>query len=403
MKTDPPPAPLGIGRSLEPMHSMIFKPYRGFRRYNTTMIVTLISVAACVSAAQQSLGAQDRPAPNSSTEVPMVPGRGEAWLDAVEATFDADVLPSSAAAGRALGAKLAAALNRPAGDSTPAPAVELTVAGKNVPDGTAKELVDVLRGKLDGTDVRISEPGAKASSSDDGNTIHIKVNCALQPDNTPDAQEPRVQLYVLRARFAHGGAEEDVEARFVEKPWVEGFAAYVSQRPGRHWVLARSSEFCTSQIVAKDRALRDAARQLAERVSQTIEMWHERRPWAEWQAGDQSAIENELIPTIREGQFVVDEFAQRLSRPYGGVWRHAILLEVDSEGIQQIARSIAVSRKMDRRARFTGVILIAAVLAVVAVVYFLMNSVTKGYYSWPLRIMSVVAIGGVVVLFMLLA
>ena len=101
---------------------------------------------------------------------------------------------------------------------------------------------------------------------------------------------------------------------------------------------------------------------------------------------------------VRSGDLVADRFSQRLSRPYGDVWREAILIDVTPARLagfyQQAdeAESVAFSSRTGRLLGFVAIMFIATIL------YFVLNAITRGYYRMP-----VVMIVGALVLLVVIA
>ena len=90
---------------------------------------------------------------------------------------------------------------------------------------------------------------------------------------------------------------------------------------------------------------------------------------------------------------IADRFITRLSRPYGHVYRAAILLDISPEQLVKIRASQAVASQLARSTfamRLTGGLVL---LAVAWLLYGLLNALTRGYY----RVLAGLVAGGVVV------
>ena len=182
-----------------------------------------------------------------------------------------------------------------------------------------------------------------------------------------------------------------MSVRFVDKPWVGGFAEFCSTSARRHFLLAKSSDLASSPHEARAQALRAAAAQLAPRVREQLGSYPSRR------AVRPETIQHDLLATLGKGQYIVDEFAQELQTGAGGaVWRHAFLLEFTPADVQeaswrQVSHHAAVrSHRISTLAAFAGLTVLACVL------YLFLNAATKGYYREALlgAALALVLIGG---------
>ncbi len=96
----------------------------------------------------------------------------------------------------------------------------------------------------------------------------------------------------------------------------------------------------------------------------------------------------------------VDGFEQSVDRPYGRLYRAAVLVRVGPKSLRKIG--VKLEKELERaeaRARVERRVLvwkggIAAVLAVLAVVGYLgLNALTKGFFTWRLRALSLLGLG----------
>ncbi|TWU34578.1 hypothetical protein Q31b_55330 [Novipirellula aureliae] len=166
--------------------------------------------------------------------------------------------------------------------------------------------------------------------------------------------------------------------QFAEKPWVTRFDEIVSKVPYRAFVVGYSSELASSEVQARQSALENVRAQV------DVENWN----------GARVKITDE---------HVVDRFAQRLSRPYGDVWREAVLVDLSGPGMQwTAATAVADAGGRTTMKRLTVLFALLLVLATI-VVCFLANVLTQGYYRKPIRqgtvvVIALVVLGGVLFL-----
>ncbi|SMP72560.1 hypothetical protein SAMN06265222_115102 [Neorhodopirellula lusitana] len=142
---------------------------------------------------------------------------------------------------------------------------------------------------------------------------------------------------------------------FVDKPWVEHLDQLVSQFPNRRYLVGYSEEFASSEAVARQSAIDNARAQV--RVY----------------ANNGYAVEI-------QDRHVIDRFAQKLTRPYGDVWREAVLVDVTSASMQRAAVAKAALGKHAWTFHL-GLITTSVLLIILTVVIcFAINALTQGYY-----------------------
>ncbi|MGH7180195.1 MAG: hypothetical protein ACREJC_22645 [Tepidisphaeraceae bacterium] len=171
-------------------------------------------------------------------------------------------------------------------------------------------------------------------------------------------------------------------AAFADKPWVDDWATFVNTHPRNLFICGSSRTPCTSEEQALNDAYTDAARQLI--------------PIGALKGHD---LERQLIAVLRKGQLVSDRFVQTYDRPYGRVYNASVLLDASPASLGSLRRSLASENRAQiaeyarRGASFVGLI------AVVTLLYWMVNAVTRGYFMWTLRsaALLVVAAGAVVI------
>jgi len=157
-------------------------------------------------------------------------------------------------------------------------------------------------------------------------------------------------------------------------------------------------------------AAADAALESAQRQVQALLLWHSKK-FGVWNADSRETLEgvaawcNEVAQRhLRSGQISIEErFDETIRRDYGKVYRSAVLIRVDEKRLQHLIEDLlgdleagTVEKFARRRGilRTTGAGL--ALALVVILLYFLFNAGTKGYFAWPLRVLS---LGSLIVLY----
>lgn len=368
----------------------------------------------------------DIPPPPSVT----VSRAADAWMkDAGQ--FEPDVYASPRAAARALGARWAKQAAAP-GATAPA-----KVVLRDVPAELRSDLAEGIRSHLPAVVVQMSfdpvrdgpepacsearltfamapprepevrqedredhaEDGGEAVVSDfGGGTRGRLVVRSYRTSRRDESREPAVVLPAqspgtMEIVSVRGVAAETATAavRFVDKPWVEEFSAFQASRPGR-WVVGRSQPTATDATAAADRALRDAAEQLAGIAESQFGPWiHSRRRRVN--ADEVRDIAYSMLQN--DASFVADRLVQKFDRPYGDTWAGAVLVDASQEHVNALANWAAQAdhaRHVDARKTFAaslGLVLVTFLL------YKLVNAYTRGYFTWTLRTaaFAVLAVG----------
>lgn len=316
--------------------------------------------------------------PAPVTMAPSEP-RSPIWSEGVEQEFEADVYPSSLAAAKALGRRMAGPIRNLAGDPNAVIRVVL------FQEGNDRSLVAAF-----GREMERALPGVQPSVEiDPRNASPGEVAVTLRADGAQQAVElvegqtvvisnAQESTRITATAFTADRRTSD-EARFIDKPWIENFGVFASTSPGRQFIVARSNGTCTSESEAHQQALDDARARLNEALGRQGDPRFAELP--------QSAIST---MDVQNGGFVADRFMQSLQTSAGKVWRQAILVDVSAPKLVQLAR-VKVSESREIRESWARMGLsVVGVLALIGVIYFFLNMATRGYYEWSLRIAGVV-------------
>ncbi|HEX3356440.1 MAG TPA: hypothetical protein VHS31_05600 [Tepidisphaeraceae bacterium] len=195
----------------------------------------------------------------------------------------------------------------------------------------------------------------------------------------------------IRGELNHGGIKNPFEARFIDKPWVNDWATFAgTQLPGA-WVTGRSTEPSVSESQAISSAYQNAAKQLAGRVMASFNGSASRL--------SPQALINQIANQLRS-RGTADRFVQRIDRPpHGALWRAAVLIPANDESLSHLAPSVAVSQQQpNTSSRQFGSVL--ALALVILLLYLFLNVVTKGYFTWQLRVGALAVVLIAVFMFM---
>jgi hypothetical protein len=207
------------------------------------------------------------------------------------------------------------------------------------------------------------------------------VGIETHPPPWSGKSETRLNSGRIEATITDNNKQTIISANFVEKPWVENFAEFVNRNPKEQWLLARSQQSCTSQAEAEHQAIRNACDKVTSLLSQMPRQGHAIGPGPTVTAAD-----------IRNGNFIVDRFAQSFAGTAGRIWRQAILINASQDKLTNLARQKTIIRQSWRASFLRDLFSIVGILIVICVVYLFLNAATKGYYTWSLRIAAVVLV-----------
>ncbi len=96
------------------------------------------------------------------------------------------------------------------------------------------------------------------------------VGVDIQPAPWDASGNRKVVTGDLLANARNREWEANVRQNFIEKPWIENYARFVSDGPDRHFLIARSWEACTSENEARQQAIQDACNQLSAIAAQKL-------------------------------------------------------------------------------------------------------------------------------------
>ncbi|HOW71392.1 MAG TPA: hypothetical protein PKY77_12385 [Phycisphaerae bacterium] len=218
----------------------------------------------------------------------------------------------------------------------------------------------------------------------------------------PAEQSANSEVGEIRLTLRTQGGELVRTARFVNAPWTEDFTRWTQQGPGT-WVLGESDQLWPTEDQARADAFQRAAegveRHLRDYIARTgrytpVSVFAERPGW----------LMNQITGELQSGSLVKTEFNQGFERPYGKVYRRAVLVKLPPEQLQKLADRYYRHVDQVRETWGRSVKSSLALLALIFVVYLILNAATRGYYLWVMRTAAgVAAVIGVVVILLCVA
>ena len=201
-------------------------------------------------------------------------------------------------------------------------------------------------------DVRISEevtPGTLTLE------VGVKVSLVVSAE-----WDHRVMLSRGSVRCTARTADDNaftIVKTYDEKPWVHSFDRMVSGYPKRRFVVGYSVGFYSSESEARTSAMSDASEKLNSQFGPG---------------------KGEFLAQRAK---VMDRFAQKLVRPYGEVWRQAVLLEFTESDVRELQWVRTAAAPAANEPSFLWIVGSLGMIASIAVVLCsLLNWVTEGYY-----------------------
>jgi hypothetical protein len=208
-----------------------------------------------------------------------------------------------------------------------------------------------------------------------------------------------VTITVARQSENTGRPQFKASATYTDKAWVDDFAAFAANADRDTWLVAYSPKVADSQHDAHQQALRAAAVKLRPYLRDYLRRQASHRA-QEFAGYADRELEDQIETALRSGGLILDRFVQSARRPYGEVWREALLIDASADKVASMGA--ASLRQLEARRdyyqaqwgsqqswRLRMVLSITGLIALVCVMYLFLNAATKGYYVWALRVAAV--------------
>jgi len=212
-----------------------------------------------------------------------------------------------------------------------------------------------------------------------GNLVALTISAKIdEPSTAPwDRTIQVVSRGTIRCEAKTKMGQTEVNLKYEDKPWVESFGAFALARPNKQFIAGYSTSLALSENDARREAMNDASEKL------------KRSGFLHFRLNEPLAC---------------DRFVQKLSRPYGNVWRAAVLFDLSSQPVAthaiatMNARSAAIQTS---RITFRAIVFLFLMTMVLCVV---LNLLTLGYYrvqislGWAAFILGLAAAGGLLLI-----
>lgn len=295
-----------------------------------------------------------------------------AWEDLDGTPFEADVYPSIARAASAAAVACLEGLKKE-GATTDAEAdkqlKQVHVSGEEIESRYQKLAVDhffsTFRELM--PDVLLSRSTAKRKPATRSNWDQLWIELSIQDqkqivdsETSPTGEAVFTGAFVVDAsqNFAKHDIEVNLRREFVErKEWVYDFSKFARERPGDVFTVGYSGEFKSSRAASIQSAIDKANGGIS--------------------FGRGVARLNDSL--------VVDTFSQQLTRPYGTVWRSAVLCNLSPRFVSAAAAPAAQRAELNRVRLMQSVTGTLVLFILTFCICLGANSLTQGYFRpWVL-------------------
>ncbi len=324
----------------------------------------------------------DRSSHNTEITLPSISPPSEEmtttiWLPGIEDEFKANIYPSKLSAVRSLGLHIGEPVRQVLGEISPSGFILFQGAHER---RLLEEFGKAITRTFVDTKWTIAPETVAVQPDEVGIRIDI-VNVHTHPAPWMSGSENEMTTGTVRASVLAADRQASMSAEFVDKPWVEDFSGFLNTKPSSRFMIAKSTESCMTEAEANHQAVQNACTQVAHMIGQTLPR----------RSGVPVSFVKPVDSTdILEGNFILDRFVQSLNGSAGKIWRQALLVDVSTEKLKNLAQRKAIIAQA-RKTGFTRMFFsIVGLIVLITVVYTFLNAATKGYYVWSLRIAGII-------------
>jgi hypothetical protein len=300
------------------------------------------------------------------------------WLPGIEDEFEANIYPSKLSAVRSLGLHIDRSVQQVLENIVSPDRIILFQGAHN--REFVEEFGRAIERVFPETNWTIKPETAAVQENEVAIRLDI-VDIQTQPIPWRSDFGSNVTSGRIEATAMAKSKQSTINARFVEKPWVEDFSGFLNNKPNSRFIIAKSAQSCLTESEANRQAMESACNQVTEMLKQTSHRLSVAR------SGLFSKVNSN---DILEGCLVLDRFVQSFEGAAGKIWRQALLVDVSVEKLKNLARRKAIIARARKTSFARMLFSIVGLIVLITVVYAFLNAATKGYYAWSLRIAGVV-------------
>ena len=331
-------------------------------------------------------------ASTNSASITKTVGPPPAWQPAIDDNFPADIYPSTTAAANYLATKiLDYATTLPPSDYEHG-----ILLATDTLDRAHKKVIDVLSVSL--TKLTPVTLGVYKKNRNIPQLV-IKIDCTLQDSTQKTTWNPvqnQHQINILASIIKNDKILSTHSLEVIDKPWVDQFSSFNSTNNNNTWLLARSQQLTSTTDEAHQSAINRASYKLVPIIRYNLAKLSSNHAPALRNLTDQQ-LATLIIPHLQHSDLITDTFTQRLTRPYGQIYRQALLIDSTPEQIHTLANHLIKAQHATARqyqvkntVRYASWFSIAAMAALIFIVYLFLNAATRGYYTIAMRIAAIV-------------
>jgi hypothetical protein len=168
-------------------------------------------------------------------------------------------------------------------------------------------------------------------------------------------------------------AAEPLPTTVPTKPWISDWPAYLNGHPGQHLIIGQTTEPALSAEEAETMARTDAANQIAEILGGRF-------------GTRESQVE--IASSIQRDDWIADRQIDAKERPYGTIWKAAILIDATPDKLNALAGRIDGILARQHRIKALVVGVSGAGIAAIIFCYLMLNWITRGYFRSRLALVS---------------
>jgi len=250
----------------------------------------------------------------------------------------------------------------------------------------AEVIAPLIENRSPRIDVDIEADGVPQPQTQPGEIVRLNFAVLSRYSKSSGAIEP--DSLVVSTTW-HDDSQSTSQVQIANEPWCEDFDRWSAQRPGNTWLTAHSGQLCSTREEAMKQALRKVAVKIQRRIAPDLP---HQQPHLDalFTSPDAVWLNMKIVSELRGGTFQKRTFCQRLHRPYGDLWRCAILVDASPDRLTYVKGEYLDHLQSWRTSWMRTLLSAAGLLAVIFVVYLFLNAATKGYYVWSIRAAAIV-------------
>lgn len=302
------------------------------------------------------------------------------WSPGIEDQFEADVYPSKISAVRSLGLRMAKPVRQVLGDQ--ALPMRIIVLNDNIDHQLIQEFGNAVAKAFPETSWFVRNEWSEIEPDEVWMKLEF-VDVGTRSVQWQSNTDQTITSGRIEATAMVKDKQSTINARFVEKPWVDDFTEFLNNKPNSRFLVAKSSESCLSEAEANRQAMENACAQVGPLLTNL-----------------QDPIKFSSSDILENG-LIMDRFVQSFYGSAGKIWRQALLIDTSKEKLNRLVRrniQLARARRFSFIRTFSSM---AGLFILIIIVYAFLNAATKGYYTWSLRVAGFVL--ALILIFLFLA